>query len=241
MESPKVRYTELLPHEFRARLKARPAAYLPLGTLEWHGEHLPLGADALISEGLFLRCAREHGGIVLPPLFLGPDRAKPGPDGIPLQGMDYHETVTPHRPLDGSAYWCPPGFFVQLVDTVLEQLKRAGFHCVVADGHGPSRQSWRTHLKEREERFGLKLLGVTEELAKDWRCMTDHAAKNETALVMALRPELPDLAQLGADRGVWPQGVWWGPDPREATARYGEECLAAAVAAIGRELAKAGI
>ena len=39
----KVRYAELLPHEFRTRLAQRPVAYLPLGTLEWHGEHLPLG------------------------------------------------------------------------------------------------------------------------------------------------------------------------------------------------------
>ena len=34
----KVRYADLLPWEFRQRLAARPVAYLPLGTLEWHGE-----------------------------------------------------------------------------------------------------------------------------------------------------------------------------------------------------------
>ena len=33
-----VRYAELLPSAFRTRLQARPLAYLPLGTLEWHGE-----------------------------------------------------------------------------------------------------------------------------------------------------------------------------------------------------------
>ncbi|MXY83198.1 MAG: creatininase family protein, partial [Gemmatimonadetes bacterium] len=47
----KVRYSDLLPWEFRQRLAARPVAYLPLGTLEWHGEHLPLGSDAIQSEG----------------------------------------------------------------------------------------------------------------------------------------------------------------------------------------------
>ena len=70
MSNDKVRYTELLPHEFRRRLADRPVAYLPLGTLEWHGEHLPLGSDGIISEGLMVRCARELGGIVLPPLHL---------------------------------------------------------------------------------------------------------------------------------------------------------------------------
>ena len=69
----KVRFDELLPHEFRRRLAERPIAYLPLGTLEWHGEHLPLGSDAIQSEGLMVQCARQLGGIVMPPIHLGPD------------------------------------------------------------------------------------------------------------------------------------------------------------------------
>ena len=48
----KVRYSDLLPWEFRERLAAKPVAYLPLGTLAWHGEHLPLGSDAIQSEVL---------------------------------------------------------------------------------------------------------------------------------------------------------------------------------------------
>ena len=71
----KVRYSDLLPWEFRQRLAARPVAYLPLGTLEWHGEHLPLGSDAIQSEELMIECAKRFGGIVMPPIHLGPDRA----------------------------------------------------------------------------------------------------------------------------------------------------------------------
>ena len=48
----KIRYSDLLPGEFRERLAAKPGAYLPLGTLAWHGEHLPLGSDAMQSEVL---------------------------------------------------------------------------------------------------------------------------------------------------------------------------------------------
>ncbi|MHA1255309.1 MAG: creatininase family protein, partial [Promethearchaeota archaeon] len=47
--SEKVLYIELTPQEFQERLLEAPIAYLPLGTLEWHGRHLPLGADGLIS------------------------------------------------------------------------------------------------------------------------------------------------------------------------------------------------
>ena len=137
-----VRYAELLPGGFRTRLQSRPLAYLPLGTLEWHGEQLPLGSDALISEGLMIRCARAFGGIVMPPIHLGPDRTQPQDGGAMLQGMDYADVTTPQRQLDGSCYWVSKGLFLILVDAILEQLKRAGFAAVFADGHGPSRASW---------------------------------------------------------------------------------------------------
>ncbi len=66
-------YKQLTPTEFRARLAAAPVAYLPLGTLEWHGPHLPLGADGLQSQGFFVHLAEQVGGIILPMLFLGSD------------------------------------------------------------------------------------------------------------------------------------------------------------------------
>jgi creatinine amidohydrolase len=83
-----LQYLELTPTEFRARLARAPIAYLPLGTLEWHGEHLPLGADAIQSHGFFLRLAAAAGGVVLPPLFLGPDLVKTV-EGRVYVGMDH--------------------------------------------------------------------------------------------------------------------------------------------------------
>ena len=98
----KVKYSELLPHEFRKRISEGALAYLPLGTLEWHGEHLAFGSDAIQSEGFMLECARRLGGIVMPPIHLGPDRSLEIHEGKELIGMDYAETTVPHRQLDGS-------------------------------------------------------------------------------------------------------------------------------------------
>ena len=69
----KVLYQELTPDEFSTRLAECPVAYLPLGTLEWHGDHLPLGSDGMQSLGVFKILAQEAGGIVMPMLFIGPD------------------------------------------------------------------------------------------------------------------------------------------------------------------------
>jgi creatinine amidohydrolase len=155
--------------------------------------------------------------------------------------MDTAEGVTdPHRQLDGSCYWLSPGLFLQLVDAILAQLKRAGFRAVFADGHGPSRSSWVANLPEREQRFGMNLLGVTAEVRQHWRSQIDHAARNETSLVMALRPKLADLGQLDEDRSVWPQGVG-GQDPRDASADEGRQLLDASIPIVGRLLDAAGV
>lgn len=236
-QTEKVHYFELLPHEFRARLEARPVGYLPLGTLEWHGEHMALGSDAFISVGLFERAARQFGGIVFPPLFLGPDRTRLMPDGSLLQGMDYADSTNPPRQLDGSCYWVSRGLFLQLCEAVLAQAKRAGFKVIVADGHGPSRRAWSEHADGWEQQFGLRLVAVSRDLQGVWRSQIDHAAKNETSLMLALRPELVELERLAEDRRSWPVGVG-GQDPRDATSAHGEECLAASLAALGELLTR---
>ena len=99
-----VLYVELNPQEFNQRISKVPIAYLPLGTLEWFGRHMPLGADGLIPLGFFKELARKVGGIVLPMLFLGPDNVEQQ-GGREYYGMDIH-SYPKNRPqqLEGSAY-----------------------------------------------------------------------------------------------------------------------------------------
>jgi len=66
-----VRLEMMLPQEISAAVAARPVVYLPLGTIEWHGEHLPVGLDALTAHGVCMAAAQADGGIVYPPLFYG--------------------------------------------------------------------------------------------------------------------------------------------------------------------------
>lgn len=223
-----VHYTHLLPHQFRARLMACPVAYLPLGTLEWHGEHMALGTDALIAEGLFVQAAQQFGGIVLPPLFLGPDRIRPHGDGY-LVGMEYAESTTPPRQLDGGCYWIPEGLFVLMLEHIVAQVARAGFRVLVADGHGPSRRVWGQHAPQWQVQYGIRLVSVHNDIPVGWQSQIDHAAQNETSLMQALHPTLVDLTQLGADRTISPQGVG-GIDPREATPAHGQHSLDQSVA-----------
>ncbi|WP_404423866.1 creatininase family protein [Nibricoccus sp. IMCC34717] len=236
----KVRYEELLPHEFRSRLAAAPVAYLPLGTLEWHGEHLPLGADSLQSEEFFVLAAERLGGIVLPPLFLGPDRRRQVGDGW-LIGMDQCTPEQPNRyeerQFAGSAYWSPDELFNALVEATLWNLKRAGFRVVVGHGHGPSTTHWHRSRAAWEDKFGLVLTGLVPGPADEsLGYMCDHAAVNETSLVQALRPELADLTQIKDAPDVCPAGLW-GDDPRgRASAELGRRVIEANLALLAQRV-----
>jgi len=42
----KVQYEEMLPHELEEAIGEFPVAYVPVGSLEWHGRHLALGAES---------------------------------------------------------------------------------------------------------------------------------------------------------------------------------------------------
>ncbi|MGB2861789.1 MAG: creatininase family protein [Sedimentisphaerales bacterium] len=228
----KVLYAELTPQEFRDRLAAAPIAYLPLGTLEWHGEHLPIGSDGLQSYGFFTGLAREAGGIVLPMLFLGPDR-KQEVDGKELYGMDTLGEGMPegkrykNQQLAGSAYWVPEETFRMIIEATLKQLRRAGFKIVVAHGHGPSTGFFRKHAADWKEKFGLETFVCWggEYDRQGMGIQVDHAAMNETSLVMALRPELVQMERLPKDPNSWPVGVG-GKDPRKfASAELGHKIL----------------
>jgi creatinine amidohydrolase len=237
----KVHYLHLRPDEFLKRIAQRSVAYLPLGTLEWHGPHNPLGGDALLSTELFERAATRFGGIVFPPLFLGPDAIVERDEGM-LNGMDYlyRRDGVPEQQLPGSCYWVPDGVFLILVEAVIVQAKRAGFKCVVADGHGPSRGAFNSHAVGWEGRFGIKLIGANHNVDGEWRSQRDHAARNETSLMMAAHPDLVDMSTISSDRDVWPVGVG-GEDPRDSSAEYGEELYEDTLVLIGEALERVGV
>jgi creatinine amidohydrolase/Fe(II)-dependent formamide hydrolase-like protein len=136
--------------------------------------------------------------------------------GKEYYGMDILSYQKNHpQQLEGSAYWVSEDFFKQILEASLIQLKRAGFKIVVAHGHEPSTVLFAKYIKEWKEKIGLDCFTC-------WRygespnigLQTDHAAANETALVMALRPELVKIDNLPKDLTKKPLGLL-GEDPRK--------------------------
>jgi len=238
-----VEYTLLTPSDFRERISKAPIAYLPMGTLEWHGEHLPLGSDGLQSFEFMKLLARDAGGIVLPMLYLGPDSMRVL-NGEIYYGMDHYlnkknaREYYPEQQLDGSCYWVPDELFKSILEGSIQQLARAGFKIIVAHGHGPSTQMVLKYWEEWEEKYGVLIYtcwawnvrGQYDEQASNAAgegigIMIDHAARNETSLMMYFYPELVRMDLLPADTSFWPVGVS-GHDPRlHASSNLGKKAV----------------
>ena len=221
----KVLYEELFPDEFAERIKKMPVAFLPLGTLEWHGPHMPLGADGIQSKELFIELAGKMGGVVLPMLFVGPDRVFDD-RGELFYGMDINTSGAlksyPAQRLTGSAYWLDTELFKKLLMSIVEQLSRTGVKIIIGHGHGPSINAFANIAADAQKMYGVKLytawsFAENEELT----FQNDHAGANETSIVMAFRPDLVDFSRVKEDESNL-IGIAGRHPVKESSAEYGK-------------------
>jgi creatinine amidohydrolase len=113
-----------------------------------------------------------------------------------------------------------------MLKTILIQLKRAGFKIIVAHGHSPSTEIFAENAKIWQGELGLELYICWKEgEVPKVGLQTDHAAANETALMMALKPELVKISNLPQDLNTKPLGLL-GEDPRKhASADLGRKII----------------
>jgi creatinine amidohydrolase/Fe(II)-dependent formamide hydrolase-like protein len=65
-------YIKSRPGQVEQAIKDFPCAFVPIGALEWHGPHLPLGLDGVKAENLLRLTAERLGkGILFPCIFFG--------------------------------------------------------------------------------------------------------------------------------------------------------------------------
>ncbi|MBI3990620.1 MAG: creatininase family protein [Candidatus Omnitrophica bacterium] len=237
----KVRYEEMLPHEAVAARGARPVAYLPIGTIEWHGEQNCLGLDTVKIHALAMECAKRIGGIVFPSLFYGEPRenylleANHDPDGKIAGKMELPRSNFKPGYMGENVYEANIEY-VKLIHRILQEIHSLGFNAIVVmAGHYPLLY----HARAACELFNLE--NAPYKPSPAWACTGyelikdeipdagDHAAAWETSLMMALRPDLVDLKRLpkGANKKLI--GVW-GKDPRKyASAEFGRKGIDAIV------------
>ena len=112
---PEVRLDRMRPAEIAAAMARAPIAWIPLGALEYHADHLPNGTDGITGQGLLVRAARaprrrrpavvvRDAGHARPALVLplrpGARRrdAAPDPRQLPAHGARLAVVHTGHAP-----------------------------------------------------------------------------------------------------------------------------------------------
>jgi creatinine amidohydrolase len=217
-----VEYQYMLPYQFEARMEECPLVYVPVGSLEWHGEHMALGNDSIKIHALCCEAARLGGGIVFPALYYG----------IPFMvgyGAAYRSVA--NLPFEED-------FCRNLLQKTLGRLESVGFRAaILITGHTPQEQKALMRDVARGYSGAMRGYGTdVMEWADDIEFTSDHAAKWETSILWYLRPELVDIYRLPKDTEIPLEGVG-GDDPRIHASR---ELGKRAVKAISRDLAAKG-
>jgi creatinine amidohydrolase len=218
----------------RKVLQRKKIALIPVGSTEQHGPHLPLGTDFLTAQALAQSAAKKTGAVCKPV--------------VPV-GVSGH-----HRQFWGTL-WVTPDTFRRYLYEIATSLNYHGVHRMIfVNGHGGNLAS----LQEISR--GLRREGCYAVIYQWWtdkevvnlqnklfKSKGTHAGGIETAMMLAVRPELVDRSKFDeAARGA---AAEWGIskfgaqlevdtldfsrsgatlDPREATKKAGKQIFKAA-------------
>ena len=187
------RLLELDSRSFEARIRQNPVLIVPVGALEAHGPHLPLGADQIQAEATALALADRIDGLVAPAITYG---SAPGARG-------FAGTVS-----------LPIATLADLSHRVFSEFGRMGVRrLLVLSGHAE-----RGHMGALRDGAALAMQDhptsrivvlsdydfVYERRGQDAPATDGHAGMLETSRVMAIAPD-----RVGAQRPV----VAYRPSP----------------------------
>lgn len=223
--------------ELSSSLNEQTVAVIPAGSAEQHGLHLPLGVDTCIACALADALADEPQALVLPPITVGIS--------------EYHRQFC-------GTLWARPEAFKAYIEGILGSLKFHGLNRVLfVNGHGGNVNALQEicrFARMQDGQYGVVFTWF-EALAELLREIYGsplplHADEAETAMMMAVRPDLLSNERLGdsaagAGRrwGKWQSGVMVSQEvtdfsesgatgrPDQASAEQGRTLLDASIQA----------
>jgi len=153
----------------------KSVVFLPVGSFERHGDHLPLGTDTIEALYVARAIAERVGGHVLPPIWYG---------------------VSPHLSRFGGTITVPPEVLMRYVEAVLRGAASMGYRLVVVvNGHGGNSEALRAVAREVALSMGVEVAVIDwwRELGVDARrrLFTEpgHAGEDETSAMLFIDPD----------------------------------------------------
>ena len=202
--------------------EAKGVCVIPMGCVEKHGLHLPLGTDCFEAEETALAASKQETVCVFPTFVFG-DYSIAGP--ITPEGFTPPGTIT-----------LPVETEMLLLEQLCEQISRNGMKkIIIANGHGGNTPWLNTFLRKmynKKHDFVVAVIGCSssgstkrlydylqehgrgsvpylttadEDYLLEFHAtpkITGHACIGETAVTMACHPETVHLERLGIESGL---------------------------------------
>ncbi|KPV64052.1 MAG: 2-amino-5-formylamino-6-ribosylaminopyrimidin- 4(3H)-one 5'-monophosphate deformylase [Candidatus Bathyarchaeota archaeon BA1] len=176
---------EMTPEEMAEALRVVDTVLVPLGTIEQHGPHLPVGTDVFIPIEVAKRVAEKSHVLVAPPIYYG--------NSMSMQEMKGVITITPET------------LAAMLLD-LCRSLAKQGFKKIVfINGHGGNVQVLNFIGQRSRLETGAKIIRVdwwviaSEEISKICEREVVHADEGETSMALACRPKLVNMEKAVRD------------------------------------------
>lgn len=180
---------EITSKDFAELKKDKLLAILPVGSLEEHGEHLPLGTDAMQAEEVVRQIASRFESIVLPPLRYGECRTARGFPGTVSLSFETIQSFS--------------------FDVITELARNGVFNVLVLTGHAGSGHMAALRLGAQravEQNQKLKVMVLSDyDIAYDLRGKEfsendGHGGDIETSRILNIRPK---LVKRSRPKGSW--------------------------------------
>ena len=198
------------PDYVKAVEKSSKTCILPIGVMEKHGPHLPIGTDLYCAREYAIRAAEKEYTVVFP--------------------WYYFSQINEAKHQPGTIAYSPELIWKALQET-LDELARNGFDkIIIVNGHGGNNAFLNffgmAQLSERRS-YSLYLFQPSEdpEVSKKVEEMTQHdpynahAGNEESSEMKAIQPELVHLDRADQQSGIDQErlknlqnvytGIWW--------------------------------
>jgi creatinine amidohydrolase len=233
------RWDELTASDWpKALEKSARTCLLPIGVLEKHGPHAPLGSDLIHAREWSLRAAKREYAVVFPDYFYG------------------QINEARHQP---GTFALPPRVVWDLLEATVDEIARNGFEkIVIVNGHGGNpnllRYFAQSQLARKRDHVvyyfdpaeNQAVASEAQSLRKTDPAGDMHAGERETSTLLYLRPELVQMGRAATESGANQKrlalpdlytAIWWyGGFPNHYAGEGG-----AATAELGRVLTEGRI
>ena len=238
-------WEELTDSDFAKAVKRTNLCVVPLGVLEKHGPHLPLGTDAIAAHVIATRAAQREEAVVFPPYFFG--------------------QITEAKHFPGTFALRAP-LLLKLLQAVCDEIGRNGFTKILLyNGHGGNSSMVRYFIQcslDQQRPYTLYhsewLADMSLQAQIDKICPTKggHADETETSVMLSIAKPLVKMDRVGTKTSLplgrlGPLGgagsaIWWyanfpehyAGDARPATAEKGHKVMEIYVASLAEAIRK---